>query len=564
MEARSNMKNTHYSMIRRAFREESGQIIMPWVAVLMLSFLGVAGLTLDVGRAYIAHAQLQNAANAAALAAAGEVYNTSTTNDAYAFATSYSGSSGDRNRSGVGTVTTTVYEGCANSLMPTGTSCTSSSPKNAVQVVQSTSVRNYIMPIFWGTRTTNISAAATASMQGASKPWNIAIILDSTGSMGNPSNSTSCPGYSTNYSCALWGIRTFLQDVRPCADTSNCTSGTAKVRVALFSFPNVSTATAADYWDCNSTKPTNEPYTLPKSGISKYTTLSYSGTTTIPTSTYEATPVNTDDGDANGFVYDYWSASSSNYLSTSSDLSKEVGGVSGCSSMTNPGGENTYYAGVIYAAQAALTAENTANGYQNALIILSDGQAQAGCDKFPGYRSSGTGADTVSSTTYGYSTSNNCSGTTNLASTTKGLYPDFHNDCQQAITAAQAAQAAGTLVVTVAFGAESNGCYTGSGGTDGSITATATSGQPALSLSDSGLSPCVAMKNMASPASTLSNNIFPFYVDASSTSNGCTASQNTLSGQSIANIFAGMAGTIFTHPKMLANSTFTYGVAQSS
>jgi hypothetical protein len=44
--------------------------------------------------------------------------------------------------------------------------------------------------------------------------------------------------------------------------------------------------------------------------------------------------------------------------------------------MSGPGGEGTYYAGVIYAAQAALTAEATANpGSQNIMILVSDGAA---------------------------------------------------------------------------------------------------------------------------------------------------------------------------------------------
>jgi len=553
------MSKINLSPIRRGLREESGQIIMPWVAVLMFSFLGVAGLTMDVGRAYVAHSQLQNAANSAALAAAGYVYSNQTGSDAYSFASGYSASTGGRNLSGVGSVTTTVFAGCSNSLMPAGSSCTSTSAKNAVQVVESTTVRNYIMPIFWGTKTTSVSAAATASMQGAANPWNLAIVLDSTASMGNPPPSGSCAGFSSAYACAQNGIKTLLEHINSCSGVVSCSASTAKFRVALFTFPNVTTATANKYWDCTSGDPTSEPYTLPKAGLSSYTTLSYSGQTTIPASTYEATPVNTGDGDANGFVYDYWSGSTSNSLNASSDLTKEVGGASGCTPMGNPGGQSSYGAASIYAAQDALKAEKALYGGQNALIFLTDGQFQATCDKFPGYKSGGTGTDTVSSTTAGYSTSNNCSNTTkNLTGTasTYGIYPDFHNECQQAITAAQVAQAAGTIVYSVAFQSESTGCTTSGGGTDTSITATATSGQPALTLGT--MTPCTVMKNIATPSTSTKSY---FYADTAASANGCGDDLHKVSD--IQSIFDSIAAD-FTLPRMLPNSTFAFGVQQTS
>ena len=51
---------------------------------------------MDFGRAYIAQARLQTYANAAALAAAGVVYNTSTTNNATTYANNYSASTAMR------------------------------------------------------------------------------------------------------------------------------------------------------------------------------------------------------------------------------------------------------------------------------------------------------------------------------------------------------------------------------------------------------------------------------------------------------------------------------------
>ena len=50
------------------------------------AILGIGGLLIDVGRAYVVRADLQNYANAAALAAAGNVYNSSSTSNATSYA----------------------------------------------------------------------------------------------------------------------------------------------------------------------------------------------------------------------------------------------------------------------------------------------------------------------------------------------------------------------------------------------------------------------------------------------------------------------------------------------
>ena len=60
--------------MRLAFENQHGQVL-PWAAFMLLCVLGMGGLVLDVGRAFVTRAQLQNSANAAALAASGEVFN---------------------------------------------------------------------------------------------------------------------------------------------------------------------------------------------------------------------------------------------------------------------------------------------------------------------------------------------------------------------------------------------------------------------------------------------------------------------------------------------------------
>jgi hypothetical protein len=219
--------------------------------------------------------------------------------------------------------------------------------------------------------------------------------------------------------------------------------------------------------------------------------------------------------------------------------------------MQNPGGERTYYAGVIYAAQASLIAEQSAvTGMtpQNAIIMLSDGQANAPNSKFP------PSGSTASPSNAGYSvvTNSTSNTSTNLAGGTWGTYPDFNDECQQAIKAAQDAQAEGTTVYSVAFGSESNGCgIPGGGGTDTTLWATATGGNPALSLAT--LTPCVTMQNIASPAVTtgpLAGTSF-FYADQTSVPN-CSAS-SLAHFSTLADIFNAIANS-FTTPRLLPNS----------
>ena len=540
------MSKINLSRVRRGFRDESGQIIMPWVAVLMFSFLGVSGLTMDVGRAYVAHSQLQNVANAAALAAAGDVYYTSSTSDAYNVANTYSGSSGDKNRSGVGTVTTTVSEGCVSALLPSGSSCSSTSVKNAVHVTESTTVRNYIMPIFWGTKTTTVSASATASMQGQAQGWNVAVIVDATASMTGTTDSNCSTGTASRFTCALESVQTLLQAIPPCSNTtgSACTPSASLFRVSLFSFPNVLYSQRPYDYGCNSQIPTPEPYTLPVPGLSGYTALTYNGNQ----STYQVTLPNTGNVDANGFQSDYYSLTSSNHLYPNSEIVKAIGGNSSCAQMATAGGESTYYGGVMYAAQQALKAEQALYpGSQNAIILLSDGQAVAPNTKFPASNSAAT------PTADGYSViTNSTSNTKNLVNGTKGYYPDFNDECQQAVVAGQYATAQGTRVYAVAYGSADSGCSTASGGTDSSLVSTGAN----VSYTAASINPCVAMENIASSL----NYFYSDYNQSGSGSNCQDVIHNTIN---LSDISLAIAST-FTKPRLLPNTAFQYGVVQTS
>ena len=556
------MKNKIESFLRKALRDQRGQVL-PWVVFGMLGLMGMAGISVDVGQAYIVRNQLQSAVNAAALAGAANVYNTSTTNGAAAVATQYLGLN---NNTGMTAVTgyPKVTPVCLNLLMPSGSTCGGSSPANALRVTAAVKVPTSIIAVL-GITSLSVGATAVASMQGVAQPWNVAIILDTTGSMGY--NDPYCSkANSTSEQCAMTGIQTMLQGINPCASgQAGCkaASANANFRVSMFTFPNVLQTQVADYYNCSGT-PTAKIYTLPKipasGSTTAYTPFAYtagSGGTTLAAATYQILQhsMDTTNIDANGFTSDYFTSGGT--LNTSSVLVKEIGNGStnGCIKPPSTSGwpDSSYmtsFAASVYAAQTALQAEQAAAlalgvTSNNAIIFVSDGQANMPYDGFPQKTSTaGTGGLSVTSagvTTYTASAAN-LSGT----ASSWGKYPDSNAGCQQAIMAAQYAKAAGTRFYAVAYGSEANGCVTddGSIGT-AKVVVTGTLNVPITSASQ--VIPCVVMENMASQGAT-STAPWYFYTDGSSSANGCTDTTHT--STNLNSIF-GAIGATFTQPRLL-------------
>jgi len=506
--------------LRRALEDERGQVL-PMMAVLMLGLLGMGAVVIDVGDVYYSYNKLVISTNAAALAGAqGLPFNTSTTNQAQINATNYSAKTGNDNAYGnlnvtnlsitLGCITTGV--GTSVPCVATGTS-TGASTANAIQVTQTAKVPTYFAAMF-GTSSVTLTATASALMRGAvSSPYNVAIIVDTTQSM-TSNTDTNC-GNVTRLQCALNGVQTFLQELSPCAATG-CGTLTGQNyanqvdRISLFSFPNFTTTTAPDQYDCTSTNATPEVYTFPAIGASSLSTMPYtSGSTTVQMTYQDLYGL----GDANGFVSDYRASDSATTLTSSSDLVEAVGGKSGCTAMAGPSGEGTYYAGVIYAAQAALTAEATKYpGTQNVMILVSDGAATSS--------SSQMASKTQSQNAQGQATTYaNMNGA--------GVYPSYNNECQQAVTAATYASNHGTTVYTVGYGSPSTGCTTDTG---------------------SYTSPCYTMQQMASSAAT-------FYSDdnQSGTTSNCPAGKSV---SAISSIFTQIASNL-TFARLIPNSIFT-------
>jgi len=493
--------------LRRALEDESGGVLV-LMAVLMVGLLGMGAIVIDVGDVYYSYNKLVISTNAAALAGAqGLPSNTSTTNQAVTNATLYSSQTGNLNAYGNLNVTSATYTlGCVTTSVGASIPCVATgvgtNTANAIQVKQTASVSTYFAKMF-GTSSVTLTATATALMRGAAtSPFNVAIIVDTTNSMTGTAD-TNCGGVS-RLQCALNGVQTLLQSLSPCAATG-CGSLSSQNyanpidRIGLFSFPNFTTTTASNQYGCSSTSPTAHVYTFPTAGASSLSTMPYTSGSTVQMTYQDLYGL----GDTNGFVSDYRTSDSSTSLSSSSDLVEAVGGKSGCTAMGGPGGEGTYYAGVIYAAQAALTAEATAHpGSQNVMILVSDGAATSSSSQM----ATGTQSTTVA--------------------TNGGTYPSYVNECAQAVTAATYATNHGTTVYAVAYGSPSTGCTTDTG---------------------SYTSPCYTMSKIASSAAT-------FYSDdnQSGTTSNCPAGKSV---SSLNNIFTQIAGNL-TVARLIPNSIF--------
>ena len=498
------MNQHNESFLHRARKDQRGQVLAV-VLVMLVVLLGFAAFVVDFGLIYISYRELQTSTDAAALAGAEALaLPNSTAASVIATATLYSGVSGNKN-SYSNLKNVTMVSGypllkCLTTLANQGIACAESAANaNAIKVMQQVSVPLTFARLV-GANSVTLTASATAGMRGASPvPYNVVIVIDSTTSMNGSDTGTNCS--NTQEYCALEGVQTLLQTLSPCgANLSSCGSVTNPYpsgspaggqvtnpvdQVSLLTFPAVTTATTADDYNCGGSTPTIEPYPLPTAP--SYTTYSNLPKGT-PTTTYQVV----------NFSSDYRSSDTTTSLNSSSDLVLAANGKTGCTGLQAIGGEGTYYAGAIYSAESLLVAQQAAYpGTQNALILLSDGDANATSAALPG------------------------------ASTTSGLYPSTVQQCHQAITAAQWAATqgvGGTKVYAVGYGSESSGCSTDKNPT---------------------ITPCQTMAEIASSPAY-------FYTDLSSQGNGCTSAFQPVS--TLNQIFQEI-GMDFTVARLIPDNT---------
>lgn len=542
------------SLCRSLLKEESGQML-PWVGLMMTVMVGISALAIDVAHAMVIQRQLQSSTDAAAIAAAETLPNT----DYTTVGQNYGGASGDMNTKGYTITGPTITGLCLTTVSGWGAPCSKSPLQpNAVSATETATFNTYFGWIL-GQKTITVTATSWAAAKGSVPlAYNVAIIVDSTLSM--YASDSNC-GNISQMQCALNGVQQLLKSLNPATD-----------HVALFTFPNVTYGSAAGTatsgtFNCTTTIPSSfggssyaysksygyypmlrepSPYQTPYTGVAwamPYTfppipadTSGYNPPTTTDGPTYEVVPFSTD----------YRTSNTSTTLNTSSNLVKASGAVSGCNGIapSNYDGDyGTYYAGVLYAAQAALLAEQTKNtGSTNAIVVLGDGNSNAPSasggspdSNSPSMPNTATLSTTTFSTTSKLTTTAYTFPSNYLVAEQNGsgVYPSSVGECGQAVDAAQyAATYPGnnSRVYTVAYGAltssSSSNC-----GTDRTSAS-----------SHRNISPCATLQQMASGSTSSSTSNY-FYSDYNvpGGDSGCVANSSNSAITSLNQIFQSIA-----------------------
>jgi Putative Flp pilus-assembly TadE/G-like/von Willebrand factor type A domain len=299
----------------RRIVSESGQALVLCMVTLAV-LLGCAAVAVDLGHAYYVKRSLQSSADAAALAGAQELPSGFS---AALKAREYSASAGNKNeRSNVPGVQTDVEVKCV-AVAP----CR---PVNAVYVTESTDVEMFFAKVF-GIDSLSVSARAAACSPCASRPLDIMLVLDRTGSMCMDHEGNSDPS-CTDLENAKEGVRTFLGLLDPALDS-----------VGMSVLPPASSSSNR----C-ATPPTNSTYNS-------------------TSSVYTVAPLRNDYKSAAGAPLN----TSSRLVSTLNCL--EGGGV-------------TAYANALEAAQTELNARGRSDA-QDVIVFLSDGAANYGPTYYP-------------------------------------------------------------------------------------------------------------------------------------------------------------------------------------
>ena len=582
------------SLAKKLIREENGQTIIVF-AFMMITLVAVAGFVVDIGRAVVVNNELRSTTIAAALAGANEMPNS----DYVTVAKEYSSCTAPPSGSGIttgctanennasnllGTVTTAATGYCSSFVANTlDISCTNmgSGSVNALVVTQTVTMPTIFMQIV-GIPSLTFSESQTAAWKGAARnPYNVAVILDASGSMNTvDTGSDGCNNGNAAFACALVGVQNLLEKLTPCSGGGSCTSTNPLDEVALYAFPGLSNSQAvSDDVNCNAViAPADVSYTS-DGGFGENDTTVYYG---FPGSSFSGSALmpNPPIYQLVNFENTYRTTDASSSLSASDTLVKAVGGggEANCQYVKQDyyyksssygkdnagdwggiqaaGGADTYYAGILYQAQSDLYAQyqarlNPSSGSSvpatqtsNVIVLLSDGDVNfdgsgtfmGGLETVPTYTNECTG---------GYNKHGQCQGYTEVQTGTTtqltansnsgGTYPSYNDGCQQAVTAAEAAtngtwpstQSSSTpvktTVFTVAFGSETGTCYGES------------------------LSPCDTMREMASSYTTEpTQQDLDFYSDYLDNANGSTDSSCTSSNgvTNIPDIFQDIAATL--------------------
>ncbi|MGA2072588.1 MAG: pilus assembly protein TadG-related protein [Terriglobia bacterium] len=546
-------------LFRRLYHEQEGQAIF-LVASLLVSLLGMAALSIDIGFAVHAQRELQASADAAATAGALDLSNNLSSataiNTAYCFSGVGSGgfggsrtcppnsavlSSGINAYNDLGGGVTMVSDStatyptatCLSQLTALGLACNNTASANAMAVEETVNAPTFFGKLF-GINYITLKAQSLVAMKGGTpSPANLEIILDTTPSMLQTDSNCTVPGIGnpTKEDCAKYGVRTLLNELAPCtAGLSSCGSVTngnvpnAVDEVAILTFPGLysSSAVQNDYSNCQSSNVTNQMAAYQPESTSTPPYISI-----VPLSS------------------DYKTSASSSLNGSSSDAVKAVDWADGAGCGTNayglqvgasnnPYGYNTYYATTINAAQAGLSAQSGERAkMQGAIILLSDGDSQAK------WNTNGPPAPSGNCNRY----TQNCSDFT-----TSTPQSDAQYQCHKAITNAQTAanttNAAGLKTWVYAIAYQSSTSSSSSCAYDRNPPPTSTDPNP----TSEPISGCTTMEDIASDPNK-------FYSDDSA---GCQSAAHP-SITSLSSIFKNISYDFLT-TRLLPVSWYNGGI----
>ncbi len=288
--------------------DERGQVIV-FVVIAFVVLTAMVGVVIDIGYAYRTQRNLQATADAAALAGAQQLPDSTS---ATSVATQYGASTSGNNQVGNVPVTESISTSCITTIP----GC---SPVNSVSVSETATVPTFFSKVL-GFNSFKIKVKATACSPCGSRPVDVMLVLDRTGSMCQDSSGANDPA-CTDLNNAKDGIRTFLSFFDP---------NLAWVGLAVL--PPATSVSGR----CNT----------PATGNYNSTTAAY---TIVPMS------------------HDY--KNPDNSLNTSSNLLSTLNCIQG--------GGSTSYSNAIEAAQAELDAHGRA-GVPDVIVFMSDGAANTG------------------------------------------------------------------------------------------------------------------------------------------------------------------------------------------
>ena len=310
-----------------------------------------------------------------------------------------------------------------------------------------------------GFPTLNVTATATAAMAGGfNTPWNIAIIMDTTNSMSERDGGRSAITRESTAPCSV--CRSCCSDLVSlptgtdlhgderrgscgCGQPVRLSRGDECGRYGRHYLPDKHSFVSGGCLHDAEYQPSLHPWDRaglkPDAALDRHVSDRY----VRSNRTYKTTDT-------------------SSTLNTASPVAIAAGegGTSCTNGLYAPGGEGTYYAQAIFAAQAALPRSRaTTPGSQNAIILLSDGDARRAHPTPYDRRSlqyQGAALSRRQGTLNGTGTSSS-----NPSGYRSPTYPSALGECGQAMLAAQYAANQGTAVYTIGYGAPtSGGCAT--------------------------------------------------------------------------------------------------------